>query len=88
MPDGKGGHQDEYLFNVPDTVNAGQGQDKQLMIQRILADNVFPAHLKIKTKVGHCELNVESTNLGRFFYIKNHEALWGHLFINRYYIVT
>ncbi|MDB5007961.1 MAG: hypothetical protein JWP45_2354, partial [Mucilaginibacter sp.] len=41
---------------------ARQGQDKQLMIQRIFADNMFPAHLKIKTKVGHCELTIESTN--------------------------
>ncbi len=32
MPDGKRGNQYQYFFNVADCINAGQGEDKQLMV--------------------------------------------------------
>lgn len=55
MPDGKRGNQDKHPLYIPAGVYACQRQNKQLVVQGIGADDMLPPHLKIKTKVGHCE---------------------------------
>ena len=53
VPDGESGDQYQYLLPVAQRINSGQGSNKELMIQCVATNNVFPAFFEIKNKVLH-----------------------------------